>query len=342
MVMQKNVLTPGISIITAVVVVVAAVYWWQQRPVHQGALKTPPTSTTALSTVSWNKPQDNKSESSVQGKPAPATQAPTSIRQRMRAAADWYAVAKEILPQAKAGNPEAQYVLFYTHGVCHITTSGAQSASLAAARDEALRVFPTAPQMVSKYEAGYTKCHGFFTADAQSLGDPWDWLQKATDTGYAPAQAMTAHLRIEQDQTKAAIRAGATPDDPMAHMPPIGGDAANPRDLLVAAVQSADPDVLIEIGQLQQVLNPTQPRDVMQINRAAWMYVGCQRGGDCSEYGPGTVMNCGPNDGQCTPVPEQFLRAVNYNWAPVQEKINQINAALNAKQWDQLNIAPGG
>jgi hypothetical protein len=322
-------------LLAGVAAVIAFGVWWHQRPVDRAASLTPPTSATHLESSNETRASDNPSPgANSNSAAAPVIQAPTSIRQRMKTAKDWYALAKEILPQAKAGNPEAQYVLFYSHGVCHLT-SGAKSESLQAARDEALRVFPNAPQLVSKYEDGYIKCHGFFTADAQSLGNPWDWLQKATDVGYAPAQAMTALARIEQEEMKAAIRAGGSPTDPKATMPPIGGDA-NPRDLLALAVQSADPDVLFAIGQLQHWLSPTQPLDVEQINRAAWMYAGCQRGADCSEYGPATVTNCGPNDGNCTPVPEAFLRRVQYNWAPVQEKVNQINAALNAKQWDQL------
>jgi hypothetical protein len=318
------------GLLAGVAAVIASAYWWHQKPVDRAASLTPPTSPMPLG-VSWNKTRDIKNESSsLKGKSAPVTAPtapPASIRQRLRTAKDYFALAKEILPQAKAGDPEAQYVLFETYKVCRHSTLGAKSESLQAARDEALRVFPNAPQLVSKYEAGYVKCHGFFTADAQSLGDPWDWLQKATDAGYALAQAITADERFLQDDLKAAVRAGGSPTYPTTYMPPIGGDAT-PRALLAVAVQSADPDVLIEIGELQNLLNPMQPRDVMQINRTAWMYVGCQRGADCSGYGPATVTNCGPNDGQCTPVPERFLTQVNNNWAPVQEKVNQITAAL--------------
>src|SRR5208282_145773 len=108
----------------------------------------------------------------------------------------------------------------------------------------------------------------------------------------------------------------------------------NPRELLAVAAQSADHEVLSAIGNLQYMLNPTQPKDVTNINTAAWMYAACQR--DCSGFGPTTVVSCGPNDGNCVGVPEWLLRKVNYNWAPVQEKVNQINAVLNSKQWDQL------
>jgi hypothetical protein len=262
----------------------------------------------------------------------------------MKTATDWYALAKEILPQAQAGNPEAQFLLFQMIRGCKeggTEAMGAKSKSLEAAKAEALEHFPNAPQMVSMAESGFKRCHGFFTDAAAHFGDPWDWLQKATDAGYAPAQAATAVQRLQQESLKASVRAGNAVVYTAA-LPPIGGDA-NPRELLLAAAQSADPDVLTAIGQMQGLLHPGQPREVIQIIRTAWMYVACQRGYDCSNYwgglvaeGPAVVTNCGPNDGNCTPVPEQLMRQAKYNWAPVQDKVNQINAALAAKQWDQL------
>jgi hypothetical protein len=98
-------------------------------------------------------------------------------------------------------------------------------------------------------------------------------------------------------------------------------------------------DVTIDlnaIGQMQGILNPGQPREDSQLIRTAWMYVACQRGFDCSDYGPGTVPSCGPYESNCTPIPEQFMMRAHNNWAPVQDRVNQINAALAAKQWDKL------
>jgi hypothetical protein len=257
----------------------------------------------------------------------------------MKEAKDWYALSKELLPRAQAGDPEAQYVLFRANRLCTLglTDYFKKNDTLEKARQTAMQY---GGRSLGEVEARYERCHGFYTDDA-GLGDTWDWLKKATEAGYAPAQTQTARERLLQDQLKAFVRAGATPADPAAYLPPIGGDA-NPRDLLTAAVQSADPEVLAEIGSLQHMLNPQQSREMVQISSAAWMYVACERGADCSVYGPSTVTNCGPNDGTCVPVPQMFLSKVNYNWAPVQELVNQINAALNAKQWDQLNIAGGG
>jgi hypothetical protein len=326
------------GLLAGVAAVIAFAYWWHQRPVDRSASKAPPASATQVS-VSWNKPSDNKNESSAPGKSAPVTASPASIRQRMKTAKDLFALAKEILPQAKAGNPEAQLALFEAYRRCFDNTGIQRKLydNENAVRESAIKDGRSVDDAVSFFR----QCHGFNTDAAASLGDPWDWLQQATDAGYPRAQKTTASERLLQDSLKLALRAGASPIDPSVSLPPIGGDSA-PRELLAVAAQSADPEVLFAIGNLQKALNPTQPRDAIAVNTAAWIYVACQRGFDCSTQ-DATLANCGPSDRNCVTMPGWSLRQVNNNWAPVQEKINQINAALNAKQWDQLaGLIAGG
>jgi hypothetical protein len=334
---QQKHLILGIGLAACVAAVVAPRYFSIQKPVAQLA----PSATRSAAIDSRLVSREAVSQSAISKSTSMRVNSdPISIRQRMKTAKDWYALAKEILPQAKKGDPEAQYVLFMTNRLCTLglTDYFKKYDTLEKARQAAMQ-YDGRP--LGEVEARYQRCHGFYTDDAFTLGDPWHWLQAATDAGYAPAQTQTARERLLQDQSKAFVRAGATPADPTAYLPPIGGDA-NPRELLAIAVQSADPEVLAEIGSLQHLLNPQEPRDAVHINSAAWMYVACQRGADCSVFGPATLTNCGPNDGQCTPVPERFLAQVNYNWAPVQEKVNEINAALNAKRWDKLGLTPIG
>jgi hypothetical protein len=334
MAIRQKKLTLGIGII-ATAAVVAAVSWWQQRPeARVASMMTPP----SASRLSGPFNRANDSSATPQRKPAPVTAPPTSIRQRMVTAKDWYALAQEILPLAKAGDPEAQYALFSMYRSCSYKYQTKRD-NENAAREKATSIGLSADNAA----LWFGRCHRFLADDIKSLGDPWDWLQKATDAGYPQAQVTTVSERFLQDQLKAALRAGGTPTDPTVSLPPIGGEVT-PRELLALAAQSADPDVLTAIGNMQHMLNPTQPKDVTLINTTAWMYVACQRGTDCSVYGAATVTNCGPNDGNCTPVPNTFLGWVNNNWAPVQEKVNQINAVLNAKQWDQLPglISAGG
>ena len=54
--------------------------------------------------------------------------------------------------------------------------------------------------------AFYHSCHPFLTRQAAQLGNPLQWLQKASDAGYAQAQAETVQLsfahRMEVDMAK--------------------------------------------------------------------------------------------------------------------------------------------
>jgi hypothetical protein len=334
MVIRKNKLTLGISIIAAGATA-AAVFWWQHMPVGRVVSMTPPTSSTHRE-VAWNKTRETKDASSVQGKSASGIPARIELRQRMQSEKDWFAFAKQILPQAQAGDPEAQFVIFKTYRNCW----GGEDHDIGT--EQAAREFAMTYNIpVEQTVALFHKCHGFFTSAAASLGDPWSWLQRATDAGYAPAQAQTACERLLQDDLKAAVQAGSTPTDVTLHLPPIGGDVT-PHELLAMAAQSGDPEAIGMVGDMQAWLNPTQPQNVVNINRSAWLYAACQRLGDCSGWGATTLINCGPNDGKCVPVPDPLLQAVDYNWAPVQEKIDQINAALGTKNWDQLSALVGG
>jgi len=49
---------------------------------------------------------------------------------------------------------------------------------------------------------------------------------------------------------------------------------------------------------------------------------------------------CTPSDSSCIGVPQKLLEWNQYNWEPVQQRANQINAALNAGQWDKLGLGP--
>src|SRR5208282_2638717 len=198
MAIRQKKLTLGISII-ATAAVVAAVLWWQQRPEARAASMTPP----SASELSGPLNAANESSATPQGKPAPVTSQPTSIRQRMKTATDWYALAKEILPLAKAGDPEAQYVLFKTYRDCSYRYQ-TKYESENAARESATAIGLSADNAAKVFR----QCHGFATDDTKSLGDPWDWLQKATDAGYPLAQTTTASEGLLQDQLKAALRAG--------------------------------------------------------------------------------------------------------------------------------------
>ena len=121
---------------------------------------------------------------------------------------------------------------------------------------------------------------------------------------------------------------------------PIGGDA-DPRDLIRMAVESKDPEVLYVISSLQLLLHPESSADRRNLDSLAWLYVACQRGFDCSSYGDPVHLPCAASSANCAPVPARLMGWANNNWAPVQDRVQDISAELDAGQWDQaLGLAP--
>ena len=256
-------------------------------------------------------------------------------RQRMRTAKNYLELALSLLPEAKAGNAEAQYVLFTMLRTCQIGVAGLYGQQFDTV-EKAREYAAVRNHSTEEAETLFRLCHGLFTPVANILGNPWEWLQKATDAGYPAAQADTAAERLSQDRLKASLPNGGTAQD-IAALPPIGGDA-DPRALLAAALPSGDPAVLADIGQLQHMLHPEEPRQVTRRDRIAWLYLACERGNDCSNLGPTSPINCTATDTHCMGVPSMLMMMAQDNWAPIQERVNELSAALDAKQWDKLGF----
>lgn len=262
--------------------------------------------------------------------PAVSTEGP---RQRLKTAKDYLQLALSILPQAKAGNAEAEYVLYRTFKDCQGGVPGLYGGEFDSV-EKAREYAQIRGHSIEEAETLFQRCHGLYTPAASVLGSRWEWLQKATDAGYPAAQADTAFERLVQDSSKASVTPGMKAEG-VAALPPIGGEA-DPRTLLTAALSSGDPVVLADIGQLQHMLHPGESRQVVQINRVAWLYVACERGNDCSGLGPTSPINCTATDTHCLGVPTMLMQMAHDNWAPVQEQVNEIDAKLDAQQWTDL------
>src|ERR1700730_15190066 len=93
-------------------------------------------------------------------------------------ATDWFAFAKEILAQAKDGNPEEQLALFDMYRHC-FDSSGinrkkynhlSDADALNLVRDETFR-WSGSEKVVDAAVARFRQCHGFDTDEAAGLGD---------------------------------------------------------------------------------------------------------------------------------------------------------------------------
>ena len=272
---------------------------------------------------------------------ANAVSAPINYRQSWRKSRNDWEYAHQLLPAAKAGNPDAQYYLSAILEYCdnimdsYFTQQG-QSLTL----DEGLLKAAKASQprhtdQVPAAQEGFDRCHQFREQDASDLGNAKDWLDKATRAGQPVAQAETASRRVIQDFEKATVQAGTARVSELAAEPPIGG-AIDPRELLRAAVKSLDPQVLETIGNVQLLLNLSDPDS--SIESFAWKYVACQRGLNCSPTSH-LAQDCPENCNVSSPA-SVMMGWSGSNWPAVQRRANEINAKLDAGQWDELGLGP--
>ena len=320
-----------------ILVALACLWLWSARPSpYAVARKTP------LRSMAVQAQGSTLAPVSVAGAVSRMRATSKSYKQQFQSARDYWALAKSILPAAKAGDPDAQFYLYQIDRACHVPRAAliAPHGTLVSL-DEALQSAASWGVRVKPEEvqALYEQCGHFYENDRSELGSPRDWLQRATDGGQPIAQATTASLRLLQDQQKLMTKAGQPPMGD-ASLPPIGGDT-DPRDLIRMAVESKDPEVLSLISSLQSMLHPESSADQRNLDSLAWQYIACQRGLDCSYYGDPVPLPCAASSANCATVPARLMSWSNNNWAPVQDRVQEISHELDAGQWDQaLGLAP--
>lgn len=278
---------------------------------------------------------------------APATHSsntaavPINYRQSWRKSRNDWEYAHQLLPDARAGNPDAQYYLSAIIVNCdtimdlYFSEQGKpltlDEGLLKAAKVSQVHHVDQVPQA----QEGFDRCHEFREHDAADLGSADDWLNKATLAGQPIAQATTAQRRLFQDFMKAAVSAGTVQATQLTAALPIGG-TIDPRELLRSAVKSLDPQVLETIGQVQYLLDPSSPDS--NVEHFAWAYVACQRGLNCSPTSH-WAQDCPSNCNVSSPA-GVMMGWSGSDWPAVQQRAHEINARLDAGQWDELGLGP--
>jgi hypothetical protein len=184
----------------------------------------------------------------------------------------------------------------------------------------------------------YDKCHEFQENDLAELGTAADWLAKATAAGQPLAEATTASKLLRQEMLQNIARAAGVPNPDTS---PRIESAADPRSLFRLALVSKDPEVLFLIGASQGLLDPENSDSITM--SSAWLLVACQRGFNCSENADWVKNSCG-NDAGCRSAtsPSDRVRSLaGDQWPEVQQRAQEISAALDAGQWDDLAILSG-
>jgi hypothetical protein len=278
---------------------------------------------------------------------APATHssntaaAPINYQQLWRKSRNDWEYAHQLLLDAKAGSPDAQYYLSVVIGYCdnimdlYFSEQGKpltlDEGLLKAAKVSQIRHVDQVPQA----QEGFDRCHQFREQDSADLGNAEDWLNKATLAGQPIAQATTAERRLFQDFMKAAVSRGDLQGTQLTAAPSIGG-AIDPRELLRSAVKSLDPQVLETIGQVQYLLDPSSPDS--NVEHLAWAYVACQRGLNCSPTSH-WAQDC-PSNCNVSSAAGVMMGWSGTDWPAVQQRANEINAKLDAGQWNELGLGP--
>ncbi|HEY3785472.1 MAG TPA: hypothetical protein VGL55_09340 [Steroidobacteraceae bacterium] len=243
-----------------------------------------------------------------------------------------------MLPAARAGEADAQLYLWKTLTYCKDANHfyfehGGQRLSLT----EGLQWATARNLPLSEPQEVYGKCHDFLDHSGSGLGDPSNWLAKATAAGQPIAQAVTASKALMQAYMLRQTQAAGVPL-PMPEDPTLRGVA--PVSLLRAAVQSLDPEVLFIIGDSSLLLFPESTE--ANIEGTAWKLVACERGLDCTANGAWVKASCA-YDPQCAaPVTStDFIRRLaGDDWVAVQQRAAEINSRLVAGDWDELGFGP--
>ena len=249
---------------------------------------------------------------------------------------DWE-LANQLLRAAKAGDRDAQYRLFAVIDWCNtILDSYFTKDGSPLTLDEGLAKAPNASQK-RQAEEEFPHCHRFQEHNVSlELGSAEYWLERATQSGQPLAQAVTARKMLEADAQNNAVPLARNPNGLSISIP--SGASPNRRavDLLRAAVKSLDPKVLEIIGEEQTELHGSRLNET--VDRVAWIFLACQRGLDCSATSR-WAMNCEPKCDVSTP--ERIMMYWSGDeWPAVQKRARELNAKLNAGQWDELGLGP--
>jgi hypothetical protein len=243
---------------------------------------------------------------------------------RFRAATDYLAFARDLLPRARDGDREAQYHLFAAMDYCRrgyreYFDRGQQRRSL----EEALRLEGTSPALGREVREVHSRCHNLMSLPDSELGEGEQWLHRAARAGHPRAQVRLASRMISGSRMLSSAQAARS--------------VSEARQFLRESLASRDPEVIWSAATLPSLTAEAGERD--RTETMAWWQAACDQGLDC---GPGSdhVKQL------CREVPDcQSFESVNDillrtapNPAEVTERAKQINASLSAGDFRVLGL----
>jgi hypothetical protein len=326
-----------VGLLAACAVAAAGFYVWNRS----APIATAPRSTSSLETVPTSR--DVGQEKSAASSPLQKDMS-SAIRLHGRSdykkmysdSHNYWDLVHVLLPAAKAGDADAQYYLATALSRCN-----QDNRMFFQRRGETLTVAEGIEWAEQRHlsidiaQLVYDRCHDFLTRDAADLGAANDWLERASAAGQPLAQADMALKLGSQEILRDAQRAGGAPN------PDAPASVQSDQDmssLLRQAVESRDPHVLFDIGSAQGFLS--QGETQRTVNQFAWWLVACERGLDCSANSEWVKIACS-GDPRCASFtdPSDFVRTLSgNNWDSISERAKDIDAKLDAGQWDDLGL----
>jgi hypothetical protein len=276
----------------------------------------------------------------------PAASAAGQTANELKTSHDYWQLAQQTVLRARAGDAHAAYQMWVIHAYCHNpNTSG-----FVAGANHHVNTLSEAiadgdkggitPDQIPQLTLNYNRCVKFYTQDpVTAFGSPHQWLSQATKAGVPMAEAETAELMYQQETLSHMRRQ----DDPTIAADPILGTHVtsdiDPKTLMKDAVTKGDPNVLIMLAGMQDAFNPGRQTTAESFTTAnAFIYLACNMGADCSQYGTLVPVNCDASGNGCTNVPSEIMQRVSNDITPVIRRADEISLALKNRNWDQLGL----
>ncbi len=257
-------------------------------------------------------------------------------KKRLADAHDYWKFAHDILPAAKAGNADAQYYLSKAMEYCaDANRFYFERRGQLVGLDQALQNAARFHQRGEFVQVAYDRCHEILDADTSTLGTAADWLARATRAGQPLAESATASKLVAQGLLDNFAKAGAVPTS----IPEPAELKADPQELLYEAVQSREPEVLYDIGQLYPPMNPNDPDG--NVVRFAWILLACERGLDCTSNADWVKEGCFESDVACNSASgsSDYVRfLVGDQWPQVEQRARELGYQLDQGNWDKLGL----
>jgi hypothetical protein len=309
-------------------------------------LRHPPTHADggAARTLPQHRPEDARSrggtsnaETAIKGRP-PAT---VSYKAALESSHDYWDYASRTLSAAQAGDRDAQFYLSRALERCQSDLRMYLQKGRPLTEEESLQWAAKRHLPLELAQQAYERCHRFQEDGTGEFGNATEWLGRATLAGQPVAQATTATRILLQRTVDGLAKAGAVPVAPLPIAPDTVGLA--PRELFRQAVESRDPEALLQISEADALLHPSTGDDD-NTERFSWLLVACQEGLDCSPNADWVRNTCylDPQCASASSASELIEHLAGAEWPAVQQRAQELKAKLDADEWDDLGLGGKG